>query len=448
MSLIGAAGLAAALLVGCGDNDAKPIPSKLGESCANTAQCADGLSCIANVCYSSAPSGTGGEAGQATTTVVGPVLGGEGESCTSRRDCADTLACFNQRCTAGTTMGEGGATGAAPTAQLGDRGETCRVNADCSTSLVCVPSEVNAGIGVCDVSSFGVTPTGKFCGGECETAADCCQLPLQVQAQLSLSVEVKSCEDVTAAIAANAVDCSAALTAGTLGARLCFADATYCSGCSAATWKCTDNACVYDVACTVAAGFDSPKGCPTYSRLSRALPSCNTTGLKCTGPTAVKACTTDASCVGLAVVDSPLDTCSDGECTCYAGDHECYRKCSRDLDCAPGKSCDKTSNVCVPSPTCTLDEQCVVSTGNINYKCNSAGTCALSCASDRDCNASEGEFGLDSFGGSVCGADGFCATVSGDCSDDSQCSSGGLKSFCIDRPTVAPGTAVSSAITD
>src|ERR1700755_763493 len=97
MSLIGAAGMAAALLIGCGDNDAKPASSKAGQSCVRTADCADGLSCIANVCYAGSPAG---EAGQGATP--GPVLGGEGESCTSRRDCADGLACFNQRCTATT----------------------------------------------------------------------------------------------------------------------------------------------------------------------------------------------------------------------------------------------------------------------------------------------------------------------------------------------------------
>jgi hypothetical protein len=446
MSLIGAAGLAAALLVGCGDNDAKPIPSKLGESCANTAQCADGLSCIANVCYSSAPTGSGGEAGQGTPTVVGPVLGGEGESCTSRRDCADTLACFNQRCTAATSTGEGGATGSAPAAQLGDRGETCRVNADCSTGLVCVPSDVNTGVGVCDVASFGIAPTGMYCGGECQTAADCCQLPLTVQTVLA----VKSCEDITAAIAANAVDCAAVLTAGTLGARLCFADATYCSGCSATTWKCTNSACEYNVACIVAAGEDSPTGCPTYTRLGRVVPTCNPTGLKCTGPTVPKACTTDASCTDAVVADSDgLDTCSDGECTCYAGDHQCYRQCAGDLDCAPGKSCDKDSHVCVPSATCTTDQQCAVSFDSIDYKCNAAGNCAVSCTADRDCSpAARGIEGEGDFNGQVCGTDGFCISVLGDCSDSTQCSSGGLKSFCIPRPTVAPGTTVSSAVTD
>src|SRR5450432_1751937 len=145
MTLIGAASLAVALLVGCGDNDAKPTASKAGQSCVKTADCADGLSCIANVCYSSSTP-AGGSGGSGGSAVVGPVLGGEGESCTSRKDCEDTLACFNQRCPKSAT-GAGGETGSTPTAQLGDRGETCRVNADCGKDLVCVPSLVNTGVG-------------------------------------------------------------------------------------------------------------------------------------------------------------------------------------------------------------------------------------------------------------------------------------------------------------
>ena len=65
MSLVGAASVAAALLVGCGDNDVKPVSSKQGESCVRTADCVDGLVCVANVCYATVPTGTGGEAGQA-----------------------------------------------------------------------------------------------------------------------------------------------------------------------------------------------------------------------------------------------------------------------------------------------------------------------------------------------------------------------------------------------
>src|SRR5450432_2972847 len=219
MTLIGAASLAAALLVGCGDNDAKPVSSKLGQSCARTADCADGLSCIANVCYSNSTA-AGGSGGSGGAAAVGPVLGGDGESCTSRKDCEVDLACFNQRCTMSTSTGAGGDNGSAPTVQLGAQGETCRVNADCAAKLVCIPSNFT-GVGVCQLGDFGITPTGKTCGGECATAADCCQLPA--------AEGYKDCPDLAAEIALLGGDCTT--VAGTAVApSLCFLDATYCSG--------------------------------------------------------------------------------------------------------------------------------------------------------------------------------------------------------------------------
>jgi hypothetical protein len=444
MSLIGAASIAAALLVGCGDNDAKPVSSKAGQSCVRTADCADGLSCIANVCYSA--SASGGNGGSGGGAVVGPVLGGEGESCTSRTDCEDGLACFNQRCTTSST-GAGGETGSA-TAQLGGRGETCRVNADCSSGLACVPSNLS-GVGICDLSNFGVAATGKFCGGECTAAIDCCQLPQQEQ-----NLEgIKSCPDLTAMLTDQIIDCSVTQVAGSNAERLCFLDATYCMGCSATTWKCTANACVYNVPCSATAlpAQDSPKGCPTYTRLGLLVPSCNSKTLRCTGPAG---CTTDASCTDVIVADSAgADTCSDGECTCYAGDHACYRKCARDLDCATGKLCDKTSSLCVPDTVCTTDAQCAERNGSLDYKCQTdINRCALSCVNDVDCSGTghliNGVSAGGAFNRTICSA-GFCTSVSGDCVDDTQCGvAGGYKTFCIDRPAVAASTTVSSAVTN
>src|SRR4051812_21303593 len=111
MSLIGATSMALALLVGCGDDDSKPATSKAGQSCARTADCAEGLSCIGNVCYKTAPPPSGGEAGDSSVNPPAPPpRGGEGESCNSRLDCAEPLGCFNNRCTV-SASGEGGATG-------------------------------------------------------------------------------------------------------------------------------------------------------------------------------------------------------------------------------------------------------------------------------------------------------------------------------------------------
>src|SRR6186713_1794200 len=119
MSLIGTTSMALALLVGCGDDDNKPVTSKVGQSCTRTADCDPGLSCLGNVCYTSAPSSAG--AGGGAADLKPPVLGGEGESCTSRLDCVAGFDCFNNRCTAPVSS-DGGAPGGVG-AQLGVRGE-------------------------------------------------------------------------------------------------------------------------------------------------------------------------------------------------------------------------------------------------------------------------------------------------------------------------------------
>ena len=444
MSLIGAASMAAALLVGCGDSDTKPTSSKVGESCVRTADCTDGLICVANVCYKSAPV-TGGDAGATgVTPPVGPVLGGEGESCTSHVDCSEGLGCFNNRCTkTADTMGEAGAPGVAGIA-LGARGETCRVNGDCSKDLVCVPDLNASGTGVCDQANFGIAPTGLTCTGECLADADCCQLPVALH-----TPTIKSCEDIADAITLNAADCTAPVTP--TAKALCFQQATYCE-CGAKTWTCNKetNACVYNTACVVANGADVPSGCPSYSRIrSLAALSCNPDSKKCVGATAVAGCTTDAKCEGKQVFDSTIaDLCTAGECTCYSGNKQCYRKCARDIDCGSGQTCDTAkSHLCVGSSTCQTDTECAVSRGSLAFKCN-AGTCAKSCASDRDCSGT----GINGnpFTGEVCGADKFCASVVLDCTPETQCAPltlGGLKPFCVPAIT-APGTSVASSITD
>ena len=446
MSLIGAASLSLALLAGCGDDDAKPASSGVGQSCVRTADCDEGLSCIANVCYKNAPP-TGGEGGDNTVTPPGPVLGGEGESCTSRRDCTDGLGCFNNRCTATDTSGDAGATGNPGTGiTLGARGESCRVNGDCTKGLVCVPSTTNTGTGVCDISDFGIEPTGKSCTGECLTAADCCQLPINAH-----TATITSCEDIADAIKVGAVDCDAPATAP--AANLCFLQATYCE-CAKNTWACTDNSCVYNTACVVAAGQDTLTGCPSYSR-NRSLVglglTCNADALKCIGATAPAGCTTDKSCDGKPVVDRLGDVCGAGECTCYAGSKQCYKKCARDIDCGANQVCDTAkTKLCVPNGDCSNDTQCALANHSVDFKCNS-GTCARACKVDRDCSPAGSGQNLfpNQFNGQVCGADGFCALITSSCDENTQCplAVGGLKSFCVDDKAVG-GSTVTSAITD
>ena len=445
ISLIGAAGMVAALLVGCGDNDAKPVASKEGESCARTADCADGLTCISNVCYKSGSTGGGGEAGQ--TSVPGPVLGGVGESCSSRLDCSTGLACFNQRCTDTTSTGEGGAP-STPTAQLGDRGETCRVNADCSTGLICVPGYVTSGVGQCDLATYGYKPSDKSCVGECTSDADCCELPVAEHDAL-----VESCADITEQL--GKVDCSSAALS-TTDARYCFLQATYCS-CAKGTWTCDANSqCQYTGKCS-AATTDTLGGCPQYTRAQTIVPSCDTKAGKCQGPATVVACKADADCdAGLAIYDHPLQTCAKGECTCYSG--QCYHACTQDIDCDAGKVCDtKKTNLCVPQTGCTEDVECAKQPlaanpgiqGRVGDKCVDSA-CKRPCASDHDCSASGLVVG-SAFNGLICSAAGYCESVGSGCTSDAQCTTqlgGGVRAFCVTTPEGSTATTVSSAVTD
>ena len=442
ISLVGVTSMALALLVACGDDDdnntTKQVPSKVGESCTKTADCESGLSCIGQVCYKTAPPAAGGAAGDGSVNPTPPVLGGEGESCTSRLTCMDGLACFNNRCSAAPS-GEGGATGGTGV-QLGVRGESCRVNSDCGTDLVCVAGV--AGTGVCDVASFGVVPTGLTCSGECTDAADCCQLPMALH-----TATIKSCQDIADAIKVGAYDCKA--PAAGAAASLCFQQATYCE-CGDDLWSCDEDthACVYEAECDPALALGVPSGCPTQSRLfDISAKTCNADTKTCVGPIVAAGCTNDKSCEGKQIFDSAAgDVCTAGECACYSGNKQCYRKCARDIDCGAGQICGDKSKLCEPDAACVTDSQCAIANHNVAYKCND-GTCAQSCTSDRDCSPS-GVGGA--FTGRVCGNDGFCASVAQDCNEDSQCAPltvGGLKPFCV-TPVAAAGSGVSSAITN
>ena len=438
MSLIGMTSMALALLVGCGDDDNKPVTSKVGQSCARTADCDPGLSCMGNVCYKTPPPAAGGGSGGGAD-LMPPVLGGEGQSCTSRLDCVDGLDCFNNRCVA-SASGDAGASGTQTGPQLGLRGESCRVNSDCGKDLVCVATAV-AGTGVCDLLNFGVEGTGLTCSGECVADEDCCQLPMALH-----TTSIRSCQDIADAIAKDSIDCDAPAAGNP--AKLCFQQATYCD-CGKDTWSCDEDthSCVYGVECDEAAGLDAPTGCPSHSRLyDISVKTCNPDSKSCVGA-GVTECKDDKSCLGKQVVDSTVDDlCTDGECTCYSGNHQCYRKCARDIDCGAGQICDGKAEVCKPDAACVTDSQCAIANHNVAFKCND-GTCAQACESDRDCSPS-GVSGA--FAGKVCGADGFCAVVAQDCNEDSQCApltAGGLKPFCV-TPLPAAGDGVASAITN
>jgi hypothetical protein len=457
-SFLGIALCVGASLAGCGgddddDNDTTtpPKPSAEGESCQSTANCASGLVCKDLTCVKSSASnggsggsagsgsGKGGSAGTSTGkggtagTAPAPVLGSEGESCTKRADCEADLHCYNQRCTAGDATGAAGGGGMGsemppPPPVLGQKGETCVLPSDCAAGLTCLPGIAS---GVCGTANTAVTPTGKSCVGECESAADCCQLPLVHQT----TYMVKSCADLEAKL--DGVDCD---DPGA-NAALCFIQATYCT-CDD-TWACTDNLCVYRPDC--AADGETTDGCPSLSRAGRSLPT-TCVDMECGGTVAVSGCMEDADCDTVAVFDDGGDTCSAGECACYEPNGHCYRKCDKNLDCAVGYSCDtKETHLCVQDAACTDDVLCQQKLGDINAVCE-AGACVIGCDADVDCNP--GGFHMGGFI-NICNQEKHVCEFFG-CRSNEDCTlTGNVHMFCVDNPAPpAGGTMVASAVTD
>ena len=451
-----------AFSAGCSsDNTSGGTPSAKGESCSRTADCKSGLVCIDDTCVSgpgssnpdastTTPKGSGGSGGSAGTGTGGAagttptaVLSGQGESCTRRADCTPPLACVLQTCTSsGMTTGpdqDGGTTTSLPT--LGQRGESCQSVRDCADGLTCIPRPNIAG-GICDQENYGLVPTGKVCGGDCNTAQDCCELPPNViidDPVNSTQTPVSSCTDIVElALGGDASICDA--TPSPAKDPACFYYKAYCD-CAANTWACTNNSCVYAAKCTKDGNVF--KGCPTRTRSGAGTGSgtCDTTADKC--QPVVTGCTVAADCETNPVFDDATDTCQKDECTCV--DKKCYRKCDEDLDCAPHYSCDTKQKVCTPSPACTEDAQCARTLGDIRGACRS-GKCVLPCTDDRACGPSGLAQGGGAFNAQVCGKDGACVALG--CASDDECQSqSGVKTFCID-PRPIPAGAVRSAMTD
>jgi hypothetical protein len=435
-------------MAGC-DGDAKIAKSAAGESCDNTSDCNDGLKCYDGVCAKSS-SGSGNSAG-APNGAAGapdvvpetpPNLGKVGESCSKRADCEDGLACLSQRCSEDAATGAGGGGSGGPA--LGGLGETCGLTSDCADGLFCLPYNGNVqvlavgsnSVGVCSPVNSGLEPTGKACGAECVTAADCCELPYELHAALAAN----SCTELANLL--DGVNCATA-TVG-LAAQRCFAQAAYCD-CGKNTWACNDGACSYTAACSKAT-FNTPEGCPTYTRSGRALATpCDTTGSKkCEPPVADTICKTDANCDGEYVADRAPEVCGAGECTCYKETGTCYRKCTEDLDCPANYTCNTKTTVCEAEAGCTSDAECVVKSNDIRAKCFD-GTCDVGCENDRDCNYGA----LTNYTSTkVCNAEKRCEAIG--CSSDAECGATtyGLRIFCADKPAAVTATGISSAITD
>jgi hypothetical protein len=444
-SFLGLVALSAAALVSGCDNDATITKSGLGESCARSADCEDGLNCLQGACYRTAPAPDGGEGGEGVIVgPVAPVLGGDGESCTKRADCAAGLGCFNQRCARTQETGEGGSGAVAPV--LGGPGETCGLSTDCGAGLSCLPLAGGAvetlaigsnAVGVCTPIDSGLEPTGKTCGHECVEAADCCELPIIQQT----ATGAKSCTEL-ALLVADIEDCDAAT--GALGLQ-CLAYSVYCDDqCGRDTWACEAGQCLYAAGCTKAGQVVG--GCPAYSRAGTVLATtCNEAGECAPEAPEPTGCTEDAECTDELVADDALDTCVADECVCNVETGGCYRKCSENTDCPVNYRCDADTALCVPEDACTSDAFCVTQLGDIRAKCAS-GACSVPCEFDLDCNPgglTNGAFSR------VCGPDSTCVALG--CSSDDECPAigSGVRAFCAEPAAPAGGSAmVVSAITD
>jgi hypothetical protein len=388
--------------------------------------------------------GTGGKGGSATGgSTAAPDLGGLGESCARSADCEEGLGCYNNRCLE-EPANEGGG-GNVPGPQLGSEGETCVLSSDCDTGLICIPADTGgvgtASVGVCSPADTGIVPTGKSCFAECVEAADCCELPTELHGTLG----AKSCTEINQILADAAENCS---SPDSITSPLCFARDVYCE-CADSAWECTAGQCSYEGECVVDGLVDD--GCATVSRSGRALTAtCDVGGTnQCKLVAGEAFCSSDAECVMQPVTDDLTDTCVANECTCFQG-AACLRKCQEDLDCPYGKRCDTGPNVCVPEDTCVSDVTCQEQLGDYRATCMD-GACTVPCELDIDCNPD----GLTGENLSMVCDEGSCKPIG--CTDHRECQNQAdldlmvanpRKMFCQTVATGMAGVVGSSAITD
>jgi hypothetical protein len=396
--------------------------------------------------------GVAGFAGCGTTTNnnlnTGGGTSGEGESCTRTFDCKTGLACLQNFCVAeavqvtdgGVEGGEGGTVVIQTGPHLGGLNESCQVSADCASPLACLGNS-------CQPASYNLTATGKSCTGECNAPADCCELPTNFNADFFTSDTVVDggfvehvlpnssaalrCEDIRSYI----VDLSYCSPAYTLNntylAKACFDYNTFCQ-CAANTWACTNSQCVFGAPCS-----NTPNtltACPTETRGGRGLGSlCNVPGASTTG-TCSTGCSVASDCNNKSIpTGNTSHTClvaegGAGDCTCYQS--TCYFKCTKDIDCASGSTCDATTSLCKKSG-CATNADCIQSLGNAEAQCVT-GVCQLGCKTDVECNPPS----------TVC-SNGVC-TAAG-CSSDANCTSTNHM-FCVTAPTTS--SPYSSAVTN
>lgn len=377
--------------------------------------------------------------GSSSTSTPSAVKSKLGESCTRTDDCESNLMCISQTCvqSAPQTATPGG---------LSKRGETCSVSSDCLSELICVPvlsGNGASGLGRCDYADYNLNPTGKTCWAECNTSADCCELPLEVHDQDTATY--KSCEDIVKTLGDGASACETT-SVGTTHPTLCFLYKTYCDCATSNPWTCTAGICNYTKACSINSA-QQPKGCPSYSRAGRATVStCDLKTNTCAAP-AVSGCKVDTDCDNkMQVADDLSDLCSTGECVCLASLGSCYRRCRNSLECATGYTCDTSRQVCVSSGQCDTDVFCAIRLGKVTAKCVNK-VCKTPCVTDQDCSGSGlGQAKGNVFNGEVCVSN-YCVPLG--CSSDAECATAsGVKLFCQTTPAATAAETVRSAITN
>jgi hypothetical protein len=403
ISLAGAVVAVGVTLVGCGTTNninSGGGTSALGESCSRTFDCQAHLACVENVCLPQAVvDGGSADGGEGGITSTGPHLGLLNESCQTSRDCQSPYEC------------------------VGD---------------------------VCSSANYNLTATGKTCTGECNTPADCCELPVGFSVSLgyltdggtsyrSLSGSSVRCEDLLTFIGGDTSACAGPLpdTLYSL-AQGCAYYQQYCQ-CTANTWACNNNQCAYTAPCTVPAVTAATAAtCPPETRTGKQLgTTCNVTGGAATGNgTCSAGCSANTDCDGKQPSGSG-HTCSGADggptnCTCYQS--ACYFACKADIDCASGSTCDGTTHLC-KTTGCTMNSDCVLSSRNAQAQCV-AGACQIACQSDVECKPAT--TGLYCLGGS-CKAPG--------CSSDTDClGNGSAHAFCV--TATATAAVYSSAVTN
>jgi hypothetical protein len=373
-----------------------------------------------------------------------------GESCTRTFDCKAGLACISGTCFPNATSdageGDAGEGGIPSGPHLGLLRESCQTSSDCQAPLECINN-------ACSIISYNLTATGKSCTGECNSAADCCELPPNTGAYLEYWYSYSAdggaltgihdgpgymssvrCEDLVSFFGGDTTPCSQTQfpAANNYLATACALYQTFCQ-CAPNTWTCSPtNQCLFTGPCASPVVGETSQTCPSGTRTGRSVGTCNIPANATTG-TCQAGCSMDSDCVDKTPTSSG-HTCSgvDGgptNCTCYQS--SCYFKCNSDLDCQGGYSCDTMGTHLCKQAACTSNADCVLEKNDPRAQCVT-GACQIPCQADIECGTSTS---------TICSG-GFCKPSG--CTSDTDCT-GTVHEFCVTAP---PASALVGAITN